>query len=68
MRYRALERACRAKDGTIAYPGYQQFFTRKTLELVSRIYARDIAEFDYPPPPCADSRSELARAGIGIAP
>ena len=50
MRYRALERACRAKDGTIAYPGYQQFFTRETLELVSRIYARDIAEFDYPPP------------------
>ena len=50
MRYRALESACRANDGTIAYPGYEQFFTRETLELVNRIYARDIAEFHYPPP------------------
>lgn len=50
MRCSELEKVCRAKDGTISYPGYKEFFTPETLELVNRIYARDIAEFDYPPP------------------
>lgn len=50
MKFSELHKACRANDGTISYPGFQEFFTRETLALVNRIYARDIAKFDYEPP------------------
>jgi len=50
MSYYELASSCRANDGKIAYPGYEHFFTGATRELVSRIYARDIAEFDYRAP------------------